>query len=165
MNTEDTEFTLRRVLRDLPRERDPAHDLWPGVAARIGTGARLRRRSRWPLMLALAASTAFAAVLVWRPQPSLPEIDDAAPVAHRGSTSDLLLREAEAVTLEYRLALQTFEQAPLPPAIAAAVTELDASALQIRDALRSDPGASFLLERLRHTYERRLQLTQRATLS
>ena len=165
MNIDESDFALRRALRELAREREPQRDLWSAIEVRIAAGPVLRRPRRWPVLAALAASSVLAVALVWKPRPPAPELDVRIPVAGRSATSDLLLREAEAVTLEYRLALQPFEQAPLPPAIAAAVTELDASAVQIRDALRADPGASFLLERLRHTYDRRLQLTQRATLS
>ena len=42
--------------------------------------------------------------------------------------------------------------------------ELDRSAGIIRDALQRDPDAGFLLQRLRHTYEKRLALTQRTLL-
>jgi hypothetical protein len=42
--------------------------------------------------------------------------------------------------------------------------ELDRSASLIRNALQHDPDADFLLQRLRHTYEKRLALTQRTLL-
>jgi hypothetical protein len=42
-----------------------------------------------------------------------------------------------------------------------ALDELDRSALQIRNALDEAPGARYLLERLRHTYTLRLELTRR----
>ena len=42
-----------------------------------------------------------------------------------------------------------------------ALEELDRSALQIRDALDAAPGARYLLDRLRHTYTLRLELTRR----
>jgi hypothetical protein len=45
-----------------------------------------------------------------------------------------------------------------------ALHELDRSAVLIRNALQRDPDAGFLLQRLRHTYEKRLALTQRALL-
>ena len=81
-----------------------------------------------------------------------------------GKSAASLRREADALTIEYEVALAVFAAAPLSPDMQAAATELDMSAAQLRDALRSQPQATYLLDRLRHTYDQRLKLTQRAVL-
>jgi hypothetical protein len=159
------ELDLLRRLRQLPRERDPQRDLWTGIEARLAPATRpAARPARW-LGLALAAGIAALAVLATRagmdaPAPSAPLA--AAPAD--APPAPPLPREADALTLEYRLALETFESAPLPPALQAAAVELDASAEQLRLALREQPQAPYLLDRLRQTYDQRLKLTQRGAL-
>lgn len=70
---------------------------------------------------------------------------------------------------EYGAALQELQAATpqsLPPRVeTVTLQELDRSADQIRDALKRDPGARFLFERLRRTYAQRLALTRRNTLT
>ena len=41
------ENELRWQLRQLPRELDPPHDLWPGIEARLSPQAAPRRRWPW----------------------------------------------------------------------------------------------------------------------
>lgn len=162
---------LLMQLRALRAERLPQRDLWPDIAARVarapaphadaaGNVVALRRRS--PLYLApfaLAASLVLAIGVAWqqRPDPGL------APAAGGGS---MLERQANALTREYEGALRELQAAGTPPAPAEATLQaLDRSAAQIRTALSRDPDARFLLDQLRRTYDKRLELTQRATLS
>lgn len=160
---------LRLQLRGLHRELAPARDLWPGIAVRIATPARTpsarlpsarpspRRFAPW----ALAASLLLAVGMVWQLQsPPAPQA-----VATPASAQSLD-REAAALTREYRAALQELQAAaPAAQAEQPALHELDRSAAQIRSALARAPDARFLLERLRHTYALRLELTQRAALT
>jgi hypothetical protein len=139
------ELELRRRLRQLPREREPTRELWHGIEARLGAAPAPRRPALRPWILA-----GFAAV--------------AAPVPATTGPSTLVRREADALTIEYRVAIGAFADASLPPALQAAATELDASAQQLRTALREQPDAPYLLDRLRRTYDQRLKLTQRAVL-
>ena len=166
-----SEFELHRGLRGLPREREPGRDLWPGIAARIAAApapvlpARAPRpaRSGW---LALAASVLLAVLLA----PALWQDDGPAPrttARSAGAAEALpvarsLQLQADALTLEYVAALDQLGGQQLPPALAPALTELDSSATQIRAALRQDPGAIYLLDQLRRTYDQRLRLTQLA---
>lgn len=147
-----SETELRWQLRHLPREIDPRHDLWPGIAARLSSAAPVRRRAPWPLGLAIAASLGLAVGIAWQlgrqPLPD-PQVE-------------LVQREADALTREYQAALGQFDGAPLPAPIQPALATLDRSAAEIRQALDSDPGARYLLDQLRRTYSRRLSLTQRA---
>ena len=167
---------LRWALRGLRRDEPPGRDLWPGIAARLQAPAtpvaapalpqsvapRIaanRRRNRFVPSIALAASLALAVGLSWQQRPA-PGTDAASP------TAQLITAEAEAMTLEYQAALRELEgTAAARPAANPTLQELDRSAAQIRTALTRDPDARFLLDRLQHTYERRLQLTQRLALS
>lgn len=179
MNHEpNQDFELLRRLRQLPREREPGRDLWQGIQARVAPAATKSRRNRALITgLALAASLAALALLVTRlapaPNEDVPAVaatgtDPGAPASspsREGPTSPGLLRgDADALTLEYRLALEPFAAAALPPPLRAAAHELDASAAELRLALRVQPDAPYLLERLRHTYDQRLKLAQRAAL-
>lgn len=150
------EQELRWQLRQLPREIEPARDLWPGIEARLATGpARPSRRGAWWGGLALAASLALAVVLV--PRAPTPQ-----PASDGNGQAGLVQREAEAMTREYQAALTEFQGAPMPEPLQPALQSLDRSALAIRQAIAADPGAPFLLQRLQRTYARRLSLTQRA---
>lgn len=149
------ENELRWQLRQLPREMDPPHDLWPGIVARLES----RRRPRWPWItgLALAASLVLAVAIGSQLRP-------AADDPGRDLQAALVQRQAEALELEYAAALRELEGAPMPAELQPALETLDASARDIRQALAQDPGEVRLLEQLRRTYARRLSLTQRAVL-
>ncbi|KAA2285237.1 hypothetical protein [Arenimonas fontis] len=149
------ENELRWQLRQLPREMEPPRDLWPGIARRLTVRPR-RRQFRWT-GLALAASLALVAGLVWQLRPARGD-----PIADL--RADLVQRQAEALVAEYEAALRELEAVPVPPELAPALDTLDASALEIRRALAQDPGEVRLLDQLRRTYARRLSLTQRAAL-
>lgn len=176
MNLPNDELDLLRRLRQLPREREPTHDLWIGIETRLGATPDSMRRPRargWAWTgVAAAASLALAIGLAWRPAPITTPITTqiAAPMASGdapnsgNAANQFVRREAEAITIEYRRALEPFSAATLPPALHAAATELDVSAQQLRHALREQPDATYLLERLRRTYDQRLKLTQRAML-
>lgn len=180
MNIEDNDIdnlpldaSLRLQLRGLRRDREPARDLWPDIAARIAApfaaAPRRRNASRYAPW-ALAASLVLSLGVAWQMQPP-PAASGSAPAgsaqaARPGLSMD---REAEAMTREYHAALREL-QASTPNRSAArpeqpALRELDQSAKQIRTALARDPDARFLLERLRHTYTLRLEITQRASMS
>ena len=167
MNRDDhddapVDASLRLQLRGLRRDIAPAADLWPDIAARIAqprapvAAARLPRLAPW----ALAASLVLAVGVAWKMQPPPAPVDGVPSVEAR-----LLAGEADAMTREYHAALQEVEASRPPgPAAMPALEELDRSALQIRDALDEAPGARYLLDRLRHTYTLRLELTRRLPL-
>lgn len=172
---------LRWQLRGMRQDVPPQRDLWPQINARItstranpGVARTPRRRTvlRWA-PLALAASLLLAVGLAWqlRPLPAgmAPPPMQASQSSTRRASAKLLPREAEAMGREYGAALQELQAATpqsLQPRVeTAAMQELDRSADQIRDALRRDPGARFLFERLRRTYAQRLALTRRNTLT
>ena len=162
-------------LRALRREEMPADDLWPGIAARLSQQApagggnvvplrrgKLARLAPW----ALAASLVLAVGVAWQQQPDRIVPQPSVLVDARAPERALIYREADAMAREYDAALRELQAAGGPPApVGNTLRELDRSAEQIRTALQRDPDAHFLLERLRRTYEKRLELTQRAVLS
>ena len=159
---DDFPDSLRWQLRSLRRDIAPERDLWPSIAQRIAATpqapARPARRA-WQRFapLATAASLALAIGLAWQLRPAPPPGPD--------MEAQLLATEADAMTREYQAALLELNggRGRAQPAAGQApeLRVLDRSAAQIRTALRRDPDARFLLERLQRTYERRLELTQR----
>ena len=156
-----TDIDLRWRLRQLPRELEPAHDLWPGIAARLQAPAQRRTRRAWAGGLALAASLLIA-VFGWR-LASVPA-HDAAVVAAPGSDAaeQIVQQQARELTLEYRAALSQYEALPMPSAAEPGLEALDDSARDIRSALAVEPDSVRLLQQLQRTYTRRLELTHRA---
>lgn len=157
--------SLRLRLRGLRQELEPAADLWPGIAARIAQAplTKAREPARRFVALALAASMVLAVGVAWRMQaPASAPGTQARPVG-----TSLVASEADAMTREYEAALHEV-QVTTPAATDAgtqpALHELDRSASEIRTALQHDPEAGFLLDRLRHTYALRLEITRRLAL-
>ena len=159
---------LRWKLRQLPREREPSRDLWPAIAAAIGApGSRFVNQpqpaaSRW-----LRWTSAIAAALVltsvgW--SLARPGLLHSVLPSRRNSEHVLVLQEADAIRNRYQAALSQFRGSPVPEDFASALRELDVSAENIRTALDRQPDAVFLLGQLRHTYARRLELTQRLAM-
>lgn len=153
---------LRFGLRELRRDTPPARDLWPGVSARIAAQPlplarqrpQPRRRLRRAVWLATAASVALAVAIGWQFHPA--HAPSSAP-----SRDTMLVRQADAMTLEYDAALRELEAVTPIARSQDALKQLDRSAAEVRAALALDPDAIFLLERLRHVYARRLSLSQR----
>ena len=147
---------LRWQLRALRQDMPPTRDLWPGIAARLATSPRhqapVSPRRPWT-PFALAASVLLAVTVTWQLQ--------------QAPTGDpLIQREAAALTRDYAGALaQLDRRAAAPPEIVPALHTLDESAAQIRRAIATEPNAHFLLDQLRRTYARRLELTQRAAMT
>lgn len=166
MNTHDEE-TLRWQLRGLRRDLEPHADVWTGIAARIATTPqeavatgkpRTRRFAPW----AMAASLLLAVGVVWQ---MMPAARTQAPAGN-----PVIRQQAVAMALDYERAFARLQQGHLQqgviePEMHGAFGELDRSAAQILTAIDRDPNAPFLLEQLRRTYARRLQLTQRAVMT
>jgi len=138
------------ALRDLPQAIEPAHDLWPSIAARIGeiqaaapgaTGVQAippRRSGAWRAYLAAAAMVASVAVGVWIGRNLLP-----------GTVPG----NAQVTRVEPAAGGEPASRTPAPSGLPGAPTALDASYV-------NDPR----YERQRAALLRSLQ-TQLATLS
>lgn len=151
---------LRFQLRALRRDEAPARELWPDLAARIGTArmATAPARRRWAMPVALAATLAIAlgAAGLWRgvmlPTPE-------------AASATLVQREAAGMAKQYDAAFSEVATASSTPDLQPAFDELDRNASLILDALAHDPDSRLLLEQLRRTYAHRLALAQRAAYS
>lgn len=145
---------LRWQLRALREDAVPGRDLWSGIAARLEPQARPVRtpptRTPW---LALAASLLLVVGVagIWQGR------------LRDGDATQAALVEARRLSTDYRQALDSLPvAAEQSRTLAPALDELDRSAAQIRRALARDPDSRLLLEQLRRTYARRLELSQRA---
>jgi len=161
MNNEQKD-ALRWQLQGLRREIQPESDLWPGIAARLAQAPRAseqpkRIAARRFIPWAMAASVLLVVSMVWQGMPG--------PAQSNPQTSPLVLQQAVAMTFDYENALARMQEAEAHPEVKQAFGELDRSAAQILTAIDRDPHAVFLLEQLRRTYARRLQLTQRVTMT
>jgi len=156
------EFELRRALRQLPPEREPGRDLWPQIATETriaGRAAINQERKRRRLPFALAASIGLAALigvqLEWAVDAPLP-VDS--PHAVRAELA-YLPSIAGGLEAEYRAARASLP-AELPLELQPVANELDASAFELRAALRQQPHSVFLLAQLRRVHDLRLQLAR-----
>ena len=170
------EFELRRRLKDLKADRQPEVDLWEGIAGQLRgiepwRPARKPRTMLWPW--AAAASVAIAVVTgLWFARnvvaPESDEIAATTPVdsvesadAQPRGMPNILRREAEAISASYDAAVaSTRGDVRRDPSRDAASRELDSAAAQLRDALAQDPEAVYLLDLLRRTEERRLDVAR-----
>lgn len=163
--SDDLPAALRLQLRGLRRDVLPERELWPDIASRLSAQAREApqvaepsRRRALPA-LAAAAVLVLAAGIGWLQRPGADTA--AAPDGSALAGAAPLVVEADAMAREYQGALREIA-AMLPAADEyAALSQLDASASAVRDALAQDPDAHFLLQRLQRIYAQRLSLTQR----
>ena len=173
-----SDFELRRRLQGLKADRHPAKDLWPAIAARLDTPAwRPARPARHVLLPWTAVAAVALAVVagVWlaghlgdmvgaqRGQPVA-----ASAHAMQPPTAAVLLRgEAHALQASYDAALAAVAAerparaaATDSPELAAAARELDAATAQLNAALAAEPDATYLVELLKRTQERRVALAK-----
>jgi hypothetical protein len=161
-----TDISYRWQLRQLSRERAPTRDLWAGIAAAIAQPQRAQTQSPrsqgWRVAgSAIAASLVLGAFGLGLANPRLLET---LHLRRQTPEHQLVLTEAAAIRKQYQTELRQFRATPIPEAITPALIELDQSADKILVALDSHPEAIFLLDQLRRTYARRLELTQRVAM-
>jgi hypothetical protein len=150
-----TEFEIQRKLRAMNAPRQPEHDLWPAIAARIeassGTSAQHATRRRW-MPLAAAASTVFAIVgalafFAMRGHVETSSNDDYAMTTRIERISPSQAREQ---------ALRSGED----PRLAGPNIVLDAAHSELQQALEQHPDAVFLVSLLNRTNAQRMKLEQ-----
>ncbi|MGH8040881.1 MAG: hypothetical protein ACREPN_02430 [Rudaea sp.] len=143
------EFAWRNGLGKLGGDVEPAHDLWPPIAARIAP--RFARRWRAGLGLAAALAAAVAAgAFVWRAQPT------PAPSAVVVAAAPTPLPAASA-PLAWAM--------PADPALAAAAHDLDEATVKLQQAMESDPRAVFLVGLLNRTNDQRMRLLRQSAFA
>ncbi len=142
---------LRWQLHALRQDVTPSRDLWTGIAPRLATASLRKAPMRTP-WLGLAASLLLVAGIA----------GIGAGHMREGDAAQTALVEARRLSADYRQALDALPMgAAQSRTLAPAFDELDRSAAQIRRALARDPDSRLLLEQLRRTYARRLELSQR----
>jgi hypothetical protein len=159
---------------ELPKDIQPARDLWPRIAARLAEAPRESRGGgfRWPQALAAGfAVAAVSALLTWgivrqSPTPGpvvaqapAPAPTDIVPVSYGPNSG---LSAAELATRDQLVAQFRESFTTLKPetrvAIAKNLAIMQAAANEIDAALAKDPGSGMLRGMLFGTYKQELQL-------
>ena len=148
-----TEFEMQRKLRAMNAPREPERDLWPAIAARIGSSetSAPRARHRW-IPLAAAASTVLAiagglAFFAMKGHVDASPSDDYAMTTRIERISPAQAREQ---------ALRSGED----PRLAGPNIVLDAAHSELQQALEQHPDAVFLVSLLNRTNAQRMKLEQ-----
>jgi hypothetical protein len=150
-----TEFEIQRNLRAMNAPREPDRDLWPAIAARIGssmeTSAPHATRRRW-IPLAAAAGTVFAIVGSLTFFALKDRIDTSADSDYAMTTRIERISPAQA----REQALRSGED----PRLAGPNIVLDAAHSELQQALEQHPDAVFLVSLLNRTNAQRMKLEQ-----
>ncbi|MCA9489579.1 MAG: zf-HC2 domain-containing protein [Myxococcales bacterium] len=151
---------LRVAARGLPREVEPARDLWPGIAGRIGGRGAWWQRPHWllaALVLVALGSSALTAAVLRAPAPPPLEVASGAELPW----GDELDRAAD----ELRAAVDA-RRGELDPETLAVVEEnlriIDAAVAETRAALDADPNNRRLQRSLAVAGEQRIALLRQA---
>jgi hypothetical protein len=150
-----TEFEIQRNLRAMNAPREPARDLWPAIAARIGasseSSAPPAMRRRW-IPLAAAASTVFAIVGALTFFALRDHVDTSIDNDYAMTTRIERISPAQA----REQALRSGED----PRLAGSNIVLDAAHSELQQALEQHPDAVFLVSLLNRTNAQRMKLEQ-----
>ncbi len=169
-----SEDPLLAKAAELPKDVEPPHDLWPGIAARLGEAPRQAepRGFRWPMALAAGFLVAsVSALLTWSllraPDPAVqPQVAmtnyqaaDIVPVNY-GPNSGLTAPELAArdeLVARFRETFTTLRP-ETRDAIVKNLAIMQTAADQIDAALAKDPASGMLKGMLVGTYKQELQL-------
>lgn len=163
-----SEQELLDSLHRLPRQRQPARDLWPGIAQLLEARQAPRQRRWGKPALAAAVVMAFLAGVLFERQ-SAPVPAPTAVAAENPSQSDLVAA-LQASEREYQAAFRAFVPVGLDRALLdpQAIDDIEGSWTQFRQAeaallaaLHEHPGNPFLAERLLGLRARQLDFMQK----
>lgn len=159
MNT-PSDQKLDAALTKLPREIEPARDLWPSIAARIAA-RRNRVRNSWSYGIAVAAVVVAAAAVTWslfRPNAPGTRLVASATTNHGMAT--------KAVDMLAQFTAQLVSDTSLPPKARTALLEnlrmVNADILQTQIALKKYPNDINLQGLLFNLYQQQAQLLNEA---
>ena len=160
------ESALVRRLGALPREIEPARDLWPAVEARIAppanasthtASARLARAAAFALTIAGAAMAG-----TWL---GYDYASHRTALAHRAPAQGV---EVERLELAFAAARENYLRqlalegehldAPEREALRTQLAVIDRAVHQLRDAMAADPGNPLYIESLLMTREREMEM-------
>lgn len=154
--------TLEDRLQRLPRERQPAQDLWPAIAARLDPPAR-----RWTLPRVAAAAGVFLVAAVALRLGSQP------PVTASGGGNLAVL--SASVELEYSGALRDLRQTisaldqvsgdGLMQSYRDSLAVVHQATEQVRAALKDDPDSRLLNDMLADLQKKQLGVLREMALS
>ena len=153
---------LDAALAKLPREIEPARDLWPGIAARIAT-RYARPRYAWSYAITAAAVVVAAAAVTWSLiKPNAPASSNqtvAATTANHGVAT-------QAVDLLARFTAQLVSNTSLPPKSRTALLDnlrmINADILHTEAAIKKYPNDVNLRALLFNLYQQQAQLLNEA---
>lgn len=159
MNTKPDE-KLDALLTRLPRDIEPARDLWPAIAARIAA-RRSRVHNGWSYGVAVAAVVVAAAAVTWsllRPAPPVTQIV-ARVSADRGVVT-------KAVDMLAQFTAQLVSNTDLPPKARAALLDnlrmVNVDILHTQAALKKYPDDVNLRALLFNLYQQQARLLNEA---
>lgn len=175
---------LLAELADLPREAEPARDLWARISRQIGSGAptgadvipisrgpaRLRHRITLSLGQLLAAGVVLALLSgagVWATLSRAPErgLAVGVPTAPETAVSVAALNDYEQAAFDLREVLTRGKEL-LDPATVQVLEEnletIEAAIAETREALARDPASEVLVQRLATNLRRRLEVLRHA---
>jgi hypothetical protein len=156
---------------ELPKDIAPAHDLWPGVHARLDGTPQRARSFGWPMALAAGVvAAAVSALLTWglmREQaPQAPQLaGDPAPPAefvpvNYGTNSAIgakQLAARDALLVQFRQSLERLSPKTRETVIAN-LAVIQRAADEIDASLAQDPASGLLNQLLVGAYQHELQL-------
>lgn len=152
------EFQWRSGMRSLDEKVEPAKDLWPAIAARIDSEARvvpLRPRATWPRFAAIAATLVIAsgaALVAYRQAGNVDAVASAPVKAPTGISVNV-----PHTALDWAV--------PADPKLAAAAQDLDKASADLQAALEARPDAVFLVSMINRTNAQRMRLMRQSAIS
>ncbi len=157
---------------ELPKDIAPAHDLWPGIRARLDEAPRRARSFGWPMALAAGLlAAAVSALLTWglMREPATPAAGQLATTAtpqpdflpvNYGANSAIgakQLAARDALLVQFRQSLDRLSP-KTRQAVIANLAVIQRAADEIDAALAQDPASGLLNELLVSAYQQELQL-------